>query len=169
MMNDILFKIKELKEAGKTIVFTNGVFDILHKGHVDYLNEASSYGDYLIVGINSDSSVKRLGKGDDRPINSEFDRAFIIQNLKSVSDTIIFDEDTPLKLIEKLIPDVLVKGGDYDKDETDPDNKRYIVGSDIVLKNGGKVVTVDLTVGKSSTNVIEKIKKNNYMGLNVKF
>jgi len=153
-------EIEKIRELGKTIVFTNGVFDILHKGHVDYLNEASSYGDFLIVGINSDSSVKRLGKGDDRPINSELDRAFIIKNLKSVFETIIFDEDTPLELIKKIIPDVLVKGGDYDKDETNCNSKKYIVGSDIVLKNNGKVVTVDLTAGKSSTNVIDKIKSS---------
>ena len=152
-------EIKRIKNAGKKIIFTNGVFDILHKGHVDYLKEASNFGDYLIVGINSDSSVKRLGKGDDRPINNELDRAYIIENLKSVSDTIIFDEDTPLELIKKIVPDILVKGGDYDKDETDFNNKKYIVGSDIVLKNDGKVFTVDLTAGKSSTNVIEKIKQ----------
>ncbi len=158
-MNDNLKKIKKNKKLGKKIVFTNGVFDILHKGHVDYLNEAIKYGDYLVVGINSDSSVKRLGKGDDRPINSENDRSFIINNLKSVSETIIFEEDTPLNLIKQIIPDVLVKGGDYDKNETDCNNKKYIVGSDVVLNNGGKIVTIDLTVGKSSTSVIEKIKK----------
>ena len=161
MNKNLTNQINELKKTGKKIVFTNGVFDILHKGHVDYLIEASKHGDFLIVGINSDSSVKRLGKGDDRPINTELDRAFIIENLKSVSETIIFEEDTPFNLIEKIIPDVLVKGGDYDKDEIDKTSKKYIVGSDIVLQNGGKIITVDLTAGKSSTNVIEKIKKVN--------
>lgn len=150
--------INKLKIQGnKKIVFTNGVFDILHKGHVEYLNAAKNYGDVLVVGINSDRSVKEI-KGPQRPINSENDRAFIIENLKSVDYVFIFDESTPIIPIQTILPDVLVKGGDYDANETNPENSKYIVGSDIVKKNKGQVVTIDLTKGKSTTNIITKIK-----------
>ncbi|MBN1970012.1 MAG: D-glycero-beta-D-manno-heptose 1-phosphate adenylyltransferase [Candidatus Delongbacteria bacterium] len=150
--------IAQAKLANKKIVFTNGVFDILHKGHVDYLNEAAKLGDILIVGINSDDSVKRL-KGPERPVNRELDRSFIIENLKSVDKTIVFGEDTPLELIRKILPDILVKGGDYDANEVDKNSNKYIVGSDIVKSYGGRVVTIELTEGRSTTNVINQIRK----------
>ncbi len=143
------------KKFGK-LVFTNGVFDILHKGHVDYLNASKEFGDYLIVGINSDSSVKKL-KGESRPINTETDRAFIVSNLKAVDLCVIFEELTPYSLIEKIIPQVLVKGGDYDENETNRHSAKYIVGSDLVRDRGGEVRTINLTKGKSTTKTIAKI------------
>ena len=158
-LSELLPEIRTIKETGKKIVFTNGVFDILHKGHVDYLNDAAALGDYLIVAVNADASVRRL-KGPTRPVNSEGDRAYIVKNLKSVWETFIFTEDTPYEVIRQIIPDVLVKGGDYSADETDPASPRYIVGSDIVKKAGGSIVTIDLTEGRSTTNVIAKINQN---------
>jgi rfaE bifunctional protein nucleotidyltransferase chain/domain len=134
--------------AGQKIVFTNGCFDILHSGHVIYLAEARALGDLLILGLNSDSSVKRL-KGADRPINCENDRAIVLSALSSVDFVILFDTDTPFELIDKIIPDILVKGGDWTVDQ--------IVGSDIVLKNGGEVHSLSFVEGKSTTNIISKI------------
>jgi D-glycero-beta-D-manno-heptose 1-phosphate adenylyltransferase len=132
----------------KKIVFTNGCFDILHSGHVSYLNEAKSLGNFLIVGLNSDLSVKRL-KGEARPINSEQDRKFVLENLKAVDLVIIFEEDTPLNLIKEVSPHILVKGGDWTPDQ--------IVGSDFVLQNGGQVQSLTFKNGYSTTNTIEKI------------
>jgi len=131
-------------------VFTNGCFDILHIGHVHYLNEAKSLGDKLVVGLNSDSSVKRL-KGDERPINHELDRKFVLENLKAVDEVIIFDDDTPIELIKKINPDILVKGGDW------PIEK--IVGHEHVLANGGLVKSLSFKDGYSTTSTLEKIKK----------
>jgi len=128
-----------------TIVFTNGVFDILHRGHVELLNFAKSKGDILIVGINSDESTKRL-KGDTRPINSQEERAFILRNLKAVDGVLIFDQDTPHELIKELGPDILVKGGDYKAEE--------VVGYDIVPQT----VIYPYIDGYSTTNVMDKIK-----------
>jgi len=130
-------------------VFTNGCFDILHIGHVHYLNEAKSLGDKLVVGLNSDSSVKRL-KGDERPINHELDRKFVLENLKAVDEVIIFDDDTPIELIKKINPDILVKGGDW------PIEK--IVGHEHVLANGGLVKSLSFKDGYSTTSTLEKIK-----------
>ena len=138
---------KKYRAQDKKVVFTNGCFDILHKGHVSYLNTAKSFGDVLIVGLNSDASVKRL-KGEDRPINSEEDRAYILSALESVDYVVIFDEDTPYELISKVKPDVLVKGSDYEGKE--------IVGSDIAKET--KLVTfID---GKSTSSTIDKILEN---------
>lgn len=134
----------------KKIVFTNGCFDILHRGHVDYLSAARSLGDILIVGVNTDASVKRLGKSPDRPINSEQTRAFILASLQVVDAVILFDEDTPYELIKTVQPDILVKGSDYK-----PEN---IVGADIVKARGGEVHTIELTQGFSTSSLIEKIK-----------
>lgn len=136
----------------KRIVFTNGCFDILHPGHVEYLEEAKSLGDFLIVGLNSDSSVQRL-KGPTRPINNEADRKAMLSALKAVDLVITFDEDTPHDLIRVLQPDVLVKGGDWSVDG--------IVGSDIVLANGGEVISLGFKDGYSTSNLINKIQKNN--------
>jgi rfaE bifunctional protein nucleotidyltransferase chain/domain len=136
----------------KKIVFTNGCFDILHKGHVSYLAEAKECGQLLVVGLNSDQSVKRLGKGEDRPINSEQDRKFVLENLRSVDFVEIFSEDTPLELIKIIKPSILVKGGDWKIHE--------IVGSTEVLSWGGEVFSLSFVKGYSTTNTISKIKAN---------
>ena len=136
------------KNRDKKIVFTNGCFDILHAGHVTYLNEAKSLGDLLVVGLNSDSSIKVL-KGESRPILSEQERKFILENLKAVDFVEIFSEQTPLELIKSVMPDVLVKGGDWKPEQ--------IVGSDVVLANGGEVKSLSFVNGMSTTNIIEKI------------
>jgi D-beta-D-heptose 7-phosphate kinase/D-beta-D-heptose 1-phosphate adenosyltransferase len=136
----------KLKEKNKKVVFTNGCFDILHKGHVSYLDIAKSFGDILILGLNSDASVKRL-KGEDRPINNQDDRAFVLAALESVDYVVIFDEDTPYNLIKSVSPDILVKGGDYEGKE--------VVGSDIAKE----VRLVNFVDGKSTTNIIKKIQK----------
>jgi D-glycero-beta-D-manno-heptose 1-phosphate adenylyltransferase len=135
----------------KKIIFTNGCFDILHCGHVSYLNEAKSLGELLIVGLNSDLSVKRL-KGDSRPINQEQDRKYVLENLKAIDLVIIFKENTPLNLIKEITPDILVKGGDWSADQ--------IVGSDFVISNGGSVQTLSFKNGHSTTNIIKKLADN---------
>lgn len=143
---------------GLKVVFTNGCFDILHLGHVTYLAKAASLGNRLIVGLNTDASVKRQGKGDDRPINAQDARAHILAALSFVDMVVLFDGDTPIELIKSLHPDVLAKGADYNPEETDPEKKGYIVGSDIVKANGGEVVAVPLVEGFSTTNLIQSIK-----------
>lgn len=135
----------------KQVVFTNGCFDILHVGHLRYLQKARTLGEILVVGINSDTSVKRL-KGPSRPIVSQDERAEMLAGLECVDYVTIFEEDTPQKLIEFIAPDILVKGGDW------PIEK--IVGGDFVIKNGGKVLSLDLVEGRSTTNIVEKILKN---------
>jgi len=148
-----LWKIKNEK-----IVFTNGCFDILHTGHVTYLAKSADLGTKLIVAINTDASVKRLGKGDDRPVNSEQARAFVLSALGFIDMVVLFDNDTPFEIIQALQPDVLVKGADYDPEETDKTSKKYIVGSDIVKKNGGTVEAISLVEGFSTTGIINKLK-----------
>lgn len=140
------------------IVFTNGCFDILHLGHITYLAEAASLGNRLIVGINSDRSVKSLNKAPNRPINNELARIQIIAALGFVDLVVIFDDETPLELIRVLEPDILVKGGDYDANELNSSSKKYIVGSDIVRKKSGAVVTINLVEGYSTTAIITKSK-----------
>lgn len=134
---------------GKKIVFTNGCFDILHRGHVTYLAEARKLGDLLLVGLNSDASVKRL-KGPERPINNEKDRQYVLSQLKSVDFVEIFNEDTPLNLILKVSPQVLVKGGDWKIDQ--------IVGAKEVISSGGDVFSLKFVDGYSTTSIIEKIQ-----------
>ncbi len=151
--------VQQWNNAGETIVFTNGVFDILHLGHVDYLEKSKALGTKLIVAINSDASVKRLGKGDERPINPEFARATIISALRCVDATLIFSDDTPFNLITSLIPDVLVKGGDYDPNETDSSKKSFIVGSKEIKADGGQVVAIPLVSGYSTTSIVQKLSK----------
>ena len=150
-----LENFKSLKNQGlfetQKIVFTNGCFDILHSGHVLYLEEAAALGDILILGLNSDKSVKRL-KGDERPINDEIDRAIVLAGLSCIDYIIIFEEDTPLILINIIKPDILVKGGDWDIND--------IVGSDIVINNGGVVKSLLFREGKSTTEIIKRIKKS---------
>lgn len=144
------FQRNALQLMGKKVVFTNGCFDILHKGHAQYLIEAAQLGDYLIVGLNSDSSVKKL-KGEDRPVNNENDRAFLLASLNYVDAVIIFDEETPLELIQKVAPDFLVKGGDY--------NIENIVGAKEVMALGGQVQVLPFVNGYSTTSTLKKIKE----------
>jgi D-beta-D-heptose 7-phosphate kinase/D-beta-D-heptose 1-phosphate adenosyltransferase len=148
-MMHIVTAIKAEQLKGKKIVFTNGCFDILHRGHVTYLNQARDLGDLLIVGINSDESVKRL-KGLERPVNMLEDRAYVLSALKSVDYVIPFEEDTPLNLINLIMPDILVKGGDYTIDR--------IIGAQEVLANGGKVEIIPFVPGKSTSAIIDTIK-----------
>lgn len=142
--------ISAWKVSGKTVAFTNGCFDILHPGHLFSIGQAAKEADYLIVGLNSDASIKRL-KGPDRPINSTESRALVIANLVLVDAVVVFEEDTPHALITALLPDVLVKGGDYTIDT--------IVGAKEVIAHGGKVIINPIVEGFSTTNIIEKIKK----------
>lgn len=145
-----LLKSLEPCRKNKKIVFTNGCFDLLHVGHVRYLQEAQKQGDLLVVGVNSDASVKRL-KGPTRPIQTESDRAEILLSLKAVDHAIIFNDDTPESIIKAIRPDVLVKGGDWKVDQ--------IVGADFVLANGGQVKSLTFIDGKSTTKLIEKSQK----------
>ena len=147
------------KPSDRKVVFTNGCFDILHKGHVEYFAQASDLGDYLVVGINSDASVQNQGKGEDRPINKIEARSILIAALGFVDAVIEFDAQTPIELIESLKPDVLVKGADYNPSETDPTAKGYIVGRELVLAQGGEVKVIDLVQGYSTTDIINKVKK----------
>lgn len=148
VLEDFLPIRDKLKEQGKTLTFTNGCFDILHSGHLRVLQEAKDAGDFLIVGVNSDKSIRRL-KGPHRPVISEKERATLLAALKMVDYVIIFHEDTPFELINAILPDVLVKGADWGDDE--------IVGSDIVRENGGKVLRVPLEKGHSTTGIIQRI------------
>lgn len=143
-------KVSKLRLKNKKVVFTNGCFDILHLGHQTYLNQSKALGDFLIVAINSDESVKSL-KGDDRPINNQELRSKNLLNLDCVDEVVVFSEKTPLKLIEFLLPDVLTKGGDY--------NYENIVGSNIVEKNGGKVILLPYLKGYSTTTIINNKRK----------
>jgi len=135
------------RSKNKKIVFTNGCFDILHRGHITYLKEARELGDLLIVGINSDQSVQKL-KGPTRPINNEVDRKYVLESLKTVDFVEIFADDTPLELIKKIKPNILVKGGDWSIDK--------IVGADFVLENGGIVKSLNFVDGYSTSKIIEK-------------
>jgi len=146
------------KSKGLSICFTNGCFDLIHLGHITYLDEAAKHADILVVGVNSDRSVKALSKSPERPINDERSRAKVLAALESVDRVVIFDEDTPKELIEKLTPNVLLKGGDYDPKETNHEHPKYIVGREHVIKNGGVVKTIGLVEGFSTTNVIHKLK-----------
>jgi len=137
-----------LHSEGRTLVFTNGCFDILHRGHADYLAFARSQGDALVVGLNSDASVRRF-KGPTRPVNPQDDRAFVLGSLRAVDYVVIFDEDEPRDLIAQILPDVLVKGKDW---------AHYVSGRDIVEAHGGRVVLADMVEGRSTTATIEKMK-----------
>jgi rfaE bifunctional protein nucleotidyltransferase chain/domain len=146
---DYLAIIEKARKEGKKIVFTNGCFDIIHAGHVDYLEKAKSLGDFLVVGLNSDESVKRL-KGKDRPVNPQEQRKKVLSALKPVDLVVIFEEDTPERLIKEIKPDILVKGGDWKIEN--------IVGSDFVKSYGGKVLTIDFVYDTSTSKIINKIK-----------
>jgi D-glycero-beta-D-manno-heptose 1-phosphate adenylyltransferase len=146
---ELLLIVNGLKAMNKTVVFTNGVFDILHEGHIASLSQAAQEGDYLIVAVNGDGSVKKL-KGDSRPINNENSRALLLASLLIVDAVIIFHEDTPLELIKQLLPDVMVKGGDYTVEQ--------IAGAKEVIANGGRVVINPIVEGFSTTGTIEKMR-----------
>jgi len=137
-----------LKADNKKVVFTNGCFDLIHAGHIDYLNKAKALGDVLIVGLNSDDSVKRI-KGDKRPIINEDERAEVISNIKPVDYVVLFDEDAPIELIKELVPDILIKGADWKIDE--------IVGAEKVLTNGGEVKTIKFVNDQSTSKIIDLI------------
>ena len=142
-------RIAAWKFLGQKVVFTNGVFDLLHTGHITYMVKAAELGERLIIGLNADASVKRI-KGDDRPVNNHETRALILASLFFVDAVVLFEEDTPLNLITELMPDVLVKGADY--------NIENIVGGKEVIANGGEVKTIDFVEGHSSTSIIQRIK-----------
>jgi D-glycero-beta-D-manno-heptose 1-phosphate adenylyltransferase len=152
-------KVKTWKTEGEIIVFTNGCFDLLHRGHVTYLAKAKETGTKLILGLNSDASVKRLGKGEARPINSEDSRALVIASLECIDAVVVFDEDTPLEIIKNLQPSIVVKGGDYDPEESDKSSIKYFVGAKETRDRGGKAIIISLVDGFSTTSIIEKLKK----------
>ena len=147
---ELIKQVARWRFLGKTISFTNGCFDILHAGHISSLSEAAREGDILIVGLNTDASTKRL-KGDERPVNNENSRALLLASLAIVDAVTLFDEDTPYELITALMPDVIVKGGDYTLDQ--------MIGAKEVIANGGRVVINPIVEGFSTTGIIEKIRK----------
>ncbi len=149
-LNELKKLRKNWKEEGQKVVFTNGCFDIIHLGHVDYLEKAAAFGHKMILGLNTDASVSKL-KGPSRPINSEYARARVLAAMSFIDAVVLFGEETPFKLISDLIPDVLVKGSDYEI--------RNIVGADVVMQHGGEVKTIDFVEGFSTTSTIDKMKK----------
>jgi rfaE bifunctional protein nucleotidyltransferase chain/domain len=146
---ELVQRVAQWKFMGKTVAFTNGVFDILHQGHIFSLSQAAAEGDVLVVGLNADVSVRRL-KGESRPVNDEHSRALVLASLLMVDAVVLFEEDTPLELIKSVLPDVLVKGGDYTVEQ--------IAGSKEVIANGGKVVINPILEGFSTTNIIKSMK-----------
>ena len=150
-LSDLKIQSDKWKENGEKIVFTNGCFDLVHRGHIEVLANTADLGDRLIIGLNSDSSIKDL-KGENKPIIDETSRAILLASLQFVDAIVFFTEETPHKLIETLIPDVLTKGGDYKVKE--------IAGHEVVLENGGEVILISFIDGFSSTNIVEKIKQS---------
>ena len=148
--DDAITLVQQARGSGKTIVFTNGVFDILHPGHVRYLRDARALGDLLVVGINSDRSVRTLGKAPDRPIIPEQERAEILEALAAVDAVVVFDEETPHEIVSALQPDILVKGADW--------GETNIVGRDVVEARGGRVVRMPLAQGYSTTSILNRIR-----------
>ncbi len=146
----LLEKVKKWKAEGKRIVFTNGCFDIMHLGHVDYLEKAKAEGDILIVGLNSDLSTRNI-KGPERPIVDENSRSRTLAAMEFVDAVVLFDEDTPFNLIKNILPDILIKGKDYQIEN--------IVGADVVMQNNGSIITIDLVEGYSTTKIFDKIRK----------
>ena len=138
------------------VCFTNGCFDILHLGHITYLAKAASLGKRLIVAVNSDDSVRMLNKAPNRPINNEQARMLVVASLGCVDLVVVFNEQTPFELINELLPDILIKGADYDAEETNKNHPKYIIGSDVVKANGGKVETISFLEGYSTTAIISK-------------
>lgn len=150
-LDDLKNQVNAWKQAGEEVVFTNGCFDIIHRGHIEVLAQTADLGDRLIIGLNSDSSIQKL-KGEDRPITDQQARAILLAALSFVDAVILFPEDTPINLISTLLPDVLAKGGDYEIET--------IVGHEIVQNNGGEVILVPFVDGFSSTIIIDKIKNS---------
>jgi len=150
--HDLKARLNLWRFKGDKVVFTNGCFDLLHRGHIEYLAAAADEGDRLIVGLNTDQSVRRQGKGRNRPLQDEKSRAIILAALHYVDLVVLFDEDTPLKLIEQIKPQILVKGADYALED--------IVGHEVVLDHGGEVKTIEFVDGYSTSSIIEKAKKD---------
>ena len=150
-LSDLKIQSDKWKENGEKIVFTNGCFDLVHRGHIEVLANTADLGDKLIIGLNSDSSIKEL-KGENRPIMDEITRSILLASLQFVDAIVFFSEETPYKLIENLVPDILAKGGDYKLTE--------ISGNEVVLENGGEVILIPFIDGFSSTNIVEKIKQS---------
>ena len=150
-LQELLVARKRIKNEGKRVVFTNGCFDILHRGHVEYLRKAKALGDVLVVGVNTDSSVRRI-KGANRPVIDESDRTFVLAALASVDYVCLFNEDTPYELIRALVPDILVKGADWAIEK--------VVGRDIVEAAGGSVQTIQFLPDRSTTGILERIRKH---------
>ena len=150
-LDDLKNQVNAWKQAGEEVIFTNGCFDIIHRGHIEVLAQTADLGDRLIIGLNSDSSIQKL-KGEDRPIIEEQARAILLASLSFVDAVILFPEETPINLISTLLPDVLAKGGDYEIDT--------IVGHEIIQQNGGEVILIPFLDGFSSTTIIDKIKKS---------
>ncbi len=142
--------VSKIKQEQKSIIFSNGCFDLVHRGHVEYLAQASNLADVFILGLNTDNSIRRL-KGSQRPLQDEYARAILMSGFSFIDYVVLFDEDTPYELISEIIPDILVKGNDYKAEE--------VVGYDIVTQNGGAVKTIPLVEGYSTSNIVEKIKK----------
>ncbi len=151
-LDDAISTVQLWKQRGKKVVFSNGCFDILHAGHVDYLEKAHALGDYLVMGLNTDASISRI-KGPLRPVVNQEYRSRLLAALEFVDMVVLFDDNTPHELIKMLLPDILVKGNDYEISN--------IVGADIVMQHGGKVETIELTKGLSTTAIIQKIKQLN--------
>jgi rfaE bifunctional protein nucleotidyltransferase chain/domain len=149
-LDQLKLQVKRWRLKSEKVVFTNGVFDILHPGHVSYLANTKDLGNRLIVGLNADASVKMLNKGPNRPIQNEQDRAFLLAALAIVDAVVLFEEETPYELIKQILPDVLAKGGDYEVTQ--------IAGHDVVLKSGGRVEIIDFLEGHSTTSIEQKIK-----------
>lgn len=150
-LNDAVALVSRARAAGETVVFTNGVFDLLHPGHIRYLRDAKALGDVLIVGLNSDRSARALGKAPGRPINPEQERAEVLAALAPVDAVVMFDEDTPHAIVSALQPDVLVKGADWGETE--------IIGRDVVEARGGRVVRIPLAAGYSTTAMVDRIRR----------
>jgi D-beta-D-heptose 7-phosphate kinase/D-beta-D-heptose 1-phosphate adenosyltransferase len=149
-LSQLMVEVASRRRDGQKVVFTNGVFDLLHTGHISLLEKSRQQGDMLIVAVNTDASVKRL-KGPERPINTEIDRAMVLGALTCVDAVVLFEQDTPLELIRAVKPDVLIKGADYSKDK--------VVGADVVEAAGGKVVLIELVKDRSTTGTIGRMKK----------
>ena len=159
MTNQEKAQIEAWRSAGQSIVFTNGVFDILHAGHVTYLIAAKALGDKLVVGLNSDASVRMLDKGPERPINEASDRKTVLEAIQAIDAVIVFEAQTPEDLIADVQPDVLVKGGDYNS-EARTGEVGFIVGSEEVRRRGGRIVVIPLLPGRSTTNIIKKSRSH---------
>ena len=155
---DVQQQVETWSSEGLNVVFTNGVFDVLHVGHIAVLEAAAAEGDRLVVGVNNDDSVRRLGKGPDRPIHPELNRARVIAALRCVDAVVVFGEDTPLEVVKALRPTVLVKGGDYDPTCEDLSDPTYMVGSAEVKAQGGRAVAIPLVPGESTTSTLKRIR-----------